>query len=137
VYGHQDNKYCGPLPLQESLNVRMDILAKEATTSLPVPPPVPFSHRPSKYPPRKGYGRVTVQGDMFTSKLQKGLYNKILAKRAVTYLANKCMADEDYFSTNMYWDAIRTARKKATVPIQVFMSKWVQTATGVVMVKRK
>jgi hypothetical protein len=37
VYGHQYNKYCGPLPLLESLNVRMDILAKEATTSLPVP----------------------------------------------------------------------------------------------------
>jgi hypothetical protein len=50
VYGHQDNKYCPPppLPLLESLNVRMDILAKEATTSLPVPPPVPFSHQPSR-----------------------------------------------------------------------------------------
>ena len=64
VYGHQDNKYCGPLPLMESLNVRMDILAKEATTSLPVPPPVPSSRQPSRHPPRKGYGRVTVQGDM-------------------------------------------------------------------------
>ena len=139
VYGHQDNKYCGPLPLLESLNVRMDILAKEATTSLPVPPPVPSSHQHSRYPPRKGYGRVTVQGDMVTSKLQKGLYNKILAKRALTYLADKCMADENSFSTHVYWDAIKTARKEATVPIQIFMSKWVcgQTATGVVMVKRK
>ena len=64
VYGHQDNKYCGPLPLLESLNVRMDILAKEATTSRPVPPPVPFSHQASQYHPPKGYGIVTVQGDM-------------------------------------------------------------------------
>ena len=76
---------------------------------------------------------------MVTSKLQKGLYNKILAKRALTYLADKCMADENSFSTHVYWDAIKTARKEATVPIQIFMSKWVcgQTATGVVMVKYK
>ena len=83
--------------------------------------------------------RVTVQGDMVTSKLQKGLCNKILAKRALTYLADKCIADENSFSTHFYWDAIKTARKEATVPIQIFMSEWVcgQTATGVVMVKRK
>ena len=139
VYGHQDNKYCGPLPLLESLNVRMDILAKEATTSLPVPPPVPFSHQASQYHPQKGYGRVTVQGDMVTSKLQKGLYNKILAKKALTYLADKCEVDDHIFSTHVYWDAIQPARREATVPIQIFMSKWVcgQTATGVVMVKRK
>jgi hypothetical protein len=117
----------------------MDILAKEATTSLPVPPPVPFSHQASQYHPQKGYGRVTVQGDMVTSKLQKGLYNKILAKKALTYLADKCEVDDHIFSTHVYWDAIQPARREATVPIQIFMSKWVcgQTATGVVMVKRK
>jgi hypothetical protein len=126
VYGYQDNKYCGPLPLLESLNVRMDILAKEATpASRPVLPPVPFSRLSSRYHPRKGYVRVTVQGDMVTSKLQKELYNKILAKRALTYLADKCMADENSFSTHVYWDAIKSARKEATVPIQIFMSKWV------------
>jgi predicted RNA-binding Zn-ribbon protein involved in translation (DUF1610 family) len=76
---------------------------------------------------------------MVTSKLQKGLYNKILAKKALTYLADKCMTDENSFSTHVYWDAIKSARKEATVTIQIFMSKWVsgQTATGVVMVKRK
>jgi hypothetical protein len=88
----------------------MDILAKEASTSLPVLPPVPFSHQASRYHPQKGYGRVTVQGDMVASKLEKGLYNKILAKKALTYLADKCIADENSFSTHIYWDAIKTAR---------------------------
>jgi hypothetical protein len=77
---------------------------------------------------------------MVTSKLQKGLYNKILAKKALTYLADKCEVDVHTFSTHVYWDAIQLARRgEATVPIQIFMSKWVcgQTATGVVMVKRK
>ena len=57
----------------------------------------------------------------------------------MSYLAKKWMADEEHFSLDVYWDAIRTARKEATVPIQIFISKWVsgQTATGVVMVKRQ
>ena len=59
--------------------------------------------------------------------------------KALTYLADKCEVDEHTFSTHVYWNAIKTAQREATVPIQIFMSKWVcgQTATGVVMVKRK
>lgn len=39
----------------------------------------------------------------------------------------------------VYLDAIRTARKEATVPIKIFISKWIlgQTATRVVMVRRQ
>jgi hypothetical protein len=67
VYGHQDSAYCGPLPLFETLNVRMDILAKEATATLQVPPPLPFSALSISHLPCKGYGRVTVHGEMVTS----------------------------------------------------------------------
>ena len=92
-YGHQDSKYCGPLPLLGTLNVRMEILAKEATTTLQVPPPSPFSARSISHLPCKGYGRVSGQ---------KGLYNKILSKKAVSYLAKKWMPDEEHFSTDVY-----------------------------------
>jgi hypothetical protein len=133
VRGHQDDRI-GPLTFLESLNVRMDLLAKSiAQTHIRNGcPDLPTSST-------VGYGTITIRGIMVCTNLQRTLYQSIHHQDMVTFLANHLSIDEQLVHTTLAWHSFRKARKECSFPMQKFISKWLSgdTATGLVMKRRK
>jgi hypothetical protein len=132
VRGHQDD-HIGPLTFLESLNVRMDLLAKSiAQTHIRNGcPDLPTSSTVIWY---YYYSRI-----MVCTNLQRTLYQSIHHQHMVTFLANHLSIDEQLVHTTLAWHSFRKARKECSFPMQKLISKWLSgdTATGLVMKRRK
>ena len=133
VRGHQDDRI-GPLTFLESLNVRMDLLAKSIAQTH-IRNGCPDLHSSSTV----GYGTITIRGIMICTNLQRTLYQSIHHQDMVTFLANHLSIDEQIVHTTLAWHSFRKARKECSFPMQKFISKWLSgdTATGLVMKRRK
>ena len=131
--GHQDYRI-GPLTFLESLNVRMDLLAKSiAQTHIHNGCPALNTYS------TVGYGTITIRGIMVCTNLQRTLYQNIHHQDMVYFLANHLSIDEQRVHTDLAWHSFRKARKECSFPMQKFISKWLSgdTATGLVTNRRK
>jgi hypothetical protein len=133
VRGHQDD-HVGPLTFLESLNVRMDLLAKS----------IAQAHIHNGCPAHNtfstvGYGMITIRGIMVCTNLQRTLYQHIHHQDMVYFLANHLSIDEQRVHTDLAWHSFDKARKECSFPMQKFISKWPSrdTATGLVIKGRK
>jgi len=103
--GHQDYRI-GPLTFLESLNVRMDLLAKSiAQTHIHNGCPALNTYS------TVGYGTITMRGIMVCTYLQRTLYQSIHHQDMVYFLANNLSIDEQRVHTDLAWHSFRKARK--------------------------
>ena len=134
VYGHQDD-LGRPLTPLESLNCTVDIFAKEIAHKQidGLLPDLEFS------PTDKGYGTITCNGIMVTSKLQRTLYHHVTKNNFVKALGTNPEVPMDFSTVKVHWWSFGKARKEARYHTQTFITKWLSgdTATGRVMVNRK
>ena len=134
VYGHQDN-IGRQLTQLEKLNCRVDLWAKEIA-QIQIQgflPNLAFSPTPH------GYGTITCNGQLITSKIQSSLYKQVTKQLFLTALGNNTESPNDFHLLHINWWTFGKARKEATGNIQTFITKWLSgdTATGRVMVARK
>ena len=122
VRGHQDDRI-GPLTFLESLNVRMDLLAKSIAQTY-IHNGCPSLNTFSTV----GYGTITIRG-----------IQNIHHQDMVYFLGNHLSIDEQRVHTDLAWHSFRKARKECSFPMQKFISKWLSgdTVTGLVMKRRK
>ena len=133
VKAHQDDIH-KELTIQETLNCRMDTLAKDIATTY-----MQTSHRVKFSPSSLGFGTVKCNGVVIGSRLQHSLYKSILHSKMVARFSILLHIPETTLIDTVNWRVLNTARKEARLPIKIFISKWISkdTATGVIMVQRK
>ena len=120
VYGHQDSTG-QELTVLELLNCKMDQKAKQIARSNMTPSPVNVSITPTS----KGIGSIICGKEIISSKIQSSLYSSIL-KRIYTYwLSSKPTHPINIKPTYIHWASLSLARKEASTPIKVFISKWI------------
>ena len=134
VYGHQDDTG-KELTQLEKLNCRVDVWAKEIAhiQMEGLLPTVAF------HSTHQGYGTITCNGQLITSKIQNSLYKLVTKKHLLSALGKNTEVPKDFPSLNINWLTFGKARKEASGNIQTFITKWLSgdTATGRVMVARK
>ena len=134
VYGHQDDTG-KQLTQLEKLNCRVDLWAKEiARIQMEgLLPTIAF------HPTHHGYGTITCNGQLITSKVQNYLYKLVTKKQFLSALGKNTETPKDFTSLNINWWAFGKARGEASTNMQTFITKWLSgdTATGRVMVARK
>lgn len=119
VYGHRDERI-GPLTFLETLNVRMDSLAKRiAVNNLGQSQLLlPLS--------TVGYGTVIVGGQLVSSRLQQSLSDAIHQNSLMEYLADKWELDEILLKDRVCWTSIARARKQSSFAQRKFITKWIK-----------
>ena len=87
----------------------------------------------------QGYGTITCNGRLVTSKIQSTLYKQVTKRIFITALGKNTEIPKDFLSLNINWWTFGKARREATDNLQTFITKWLSgdTATGKVMVARK
>jgi len=132
VYGHRDERI-GPLTFLETLNVRMDSLAKRiAVNNLGQSQRLlPLS--------TVGYGTVIIGGQLVSSRLQQSLSDAIHRNSLMEYLADKWELDESLLKDRVCWTSIARARKQSSFAQRKFITKWISgdTPSGVEMQRRQ
>jgi hypothetical protein len=133
VRGHQDDLN-RPLTFLETLNVRMDALAKSIAQGH-----IQAGRNLTVIPSQLGVGTVQIAGELVCSNIQHALYRTILHQDMVMYLSSKFSLDGEIVNDSFDWDCFKTAGKEATFSLKKFISKWISadTPTGVVMQRRK
>ena len=134
VYGHQD-KLTRHLTITEKLSCQMDSLAKEIATKY-----IAQEHKNTSFHSTNlGYGSITYNNTLVTSKVQSTLYTHILHNEMCAFLSSKLNITMDNLLHNIHWPSFTTARKESPLSLQIFISKWLSgdTATGRVMAQRK
>ena len=134
VYGHRDTA-AQPLTPLETLNCRMDLLAKRIAIQYihhnQHPPPI--------LPTILGFRTIAIHGTPITSKIQQPLYYNIQHAKLLQWICQKSSPPINLISTNIHWPSFSLARKQTTFPIQIFITKWISSSlpTGSNLVKRK
>ena len=132
IYGHRDERI-GPLTFLETLNVRMDSLAKRiAVNNLGQSQLLlPLS--------TVGFGTVIVVGHLVSSRLQQSLSDAIHRNSLMEYLADKWDLDESLLKDRVCWTSIARARKQSSFAQRKYITKWISgdTPSGVEMQRRQ
>ena len=86
-----------------------------------------------------GYGTITYNGILVTSKIQSTLYKHITVNDFITALGKNIEVPEEFITLNINWWTFGNSRQEATDNVQKFIIKWlsVDTVTGRVMKERK
>jgi len=79
--------------------------------------------------PLIGLGQVMIQGTLVASTFQKSITRTSHHNEMVEYLANKWDIDADILHDAVAWPSIAKARKRASLPFQRFISKWISEDT--------
>ena len=134
VYGHQDESG-RQLTSLEKLNCKVDLWAKEKAQEQING----LLQNTSFTNTEQGYGTITCNGRIITSKIQSTLYHQITKKNFLKALGESEEIPKNFLSLNINWQSFGQARKEATDNIQTFITKWISgdTATGRIMVARK
>jgi hypothetical protein len=129
IKGHKD-KHNVELTRLEKMNVLMDKLATLTATECP-------QRFDEVLLPDIGLPPVYYQG-CITGQLTKTVYHKITAKSLLDYMANRVFINP-IEQSSVCWDALRYARARVSLSINLFMTKWISNtvATGMVMQQRK
>ena len=133
VKGHQEVN--NNLTLAETLNHRMDTLAKEINkhaheNDIPIPDALHCS--------RFGITQVDHDSEPIVSELAKTLVNRISGDRVKRYWKKKGRYDENHIETWIDWKVMSRMMREASHRRRLFISKWVsnQVAVGTIMVLR-
>jgi len=78
-----------------------------------------------------GMGQVVIQGTLVALTFQKLLTRNSHHNEMVEYLANKWDIDADILHNSVAWSSIAKARKRASLPFQHFISKWISKDTTI------
>ena len=134
VYGHQDDSG-KELTQLENLNCRVDLWAKDKAQQQITGLLQNLTFNPTE----QGYGTITCNGRLITSKIQSTLYKQVTKRIFITALGKNTEIPKDFLSLNINWWTFGKARREATDNLQTFITKWLSgdTATGKVMVARK
>ena len=134
VYGHQDDTG-RRLTRLEILNCQMDARAKQIARLhiLSNTPNITFS------PTSLGFGSIKIAKVTISSKIQQSLYSTITKNNYITWLSTKSTHPINLQQNNIYWPSISKARKEASLPMKIFITKWISgfTSSGSHMVKLK
>ena len=133
VKAHQDDLN-RPLILKESLNCKMDNLAKSIDiTHMVHTRPVYFTHTDL------GLGTILCNGYWISSRLKSSLYKNITHHLHVDRLGYLLNLPHSILHNKVNWTFLTTSRKEASHQIKIFMTKWISgdTASSTMMVRRK
>ena len=134
VYGHQDESD-RQLTQLERLICRVDLWAKEKAQQQIAG----LLHNLTFTPTNQGYGTITCNGRLITSKVKSTLYKQVTMRKFITALGKNKDIPKYFSCLNINWWSFGKAHRESTDNIQTFITKWLSgdTATGRVMVTRQ
>ena len=119
VYGHRDD-HIGPLSVEEFLNCRMDLKAKELAIDI-----IHYPRRHFPQPITLGLGAVRLDGTLLKSSIRSPLYDMVLYKAFIRRLGDNCQID-----SHLLGSAVHCVRS--------FVTKWIadEIPTGAVLMRQ-